>query len=298
MWTSVDHRITYLQSFLCGSTAGVLGRTVTAPLDVLKITCQVKGSRTGMLSVCKQIYAMEGWRGFFRGNLSACVKIFPYYAVQVWSYKKFRWYIQDDLGRLNISGSVSAATLAVLSATVFTYPLDLIKTRLVVQPYGRHKTVYKGTVLYAFCTFVTYEALDTYWWDRRLRPLELVVQSAAVSSLVITFTFPFDLVRKRMQAKSSSLPCNGGVGINFSNARTCVLNTVQSSGIRGLWKGLLPTIVRTGPYHALIFLSYGMCKSACLYRNGYKGGIDPNIEMEELQEAADYDVDFDLQLDD
>lgn len=106
MWTSVDHRITYLQSFLCGSTAGVLGRTVTAPLDVLKITCQVKGSRTGMLSVCKQIYAMEGWRGFFRGNLSACVKIFPYYAVQVWSYKKFRWYIQDDLGRLNISGSV------------------------------------------------------------------------------------------------------------------------------------------------------------------------------------------------
>lgn len=96
MWTSVDHRITYLQSFLCGSTAGVLGRTVTAPLDVLKITRQVKGSRTGMLSVCKQIYAMEGWRGFFRGNLSACVKIFPYYAVQVWSYKKFRWYIQDD----------------------------------------------------------------------------------------------------------------------------------------------------------------------------------------------------------
>lgn len=190
-------------------------------------------------------------------------------------------------------------------------------------------------MLYAFCTFVTYEALDTYWWDRRLRPLELVVQSAAVSSLVITFTFPFDLVRKRMQvlpvctcvysepifmqtciffwfilkachfsgfftlenlfthvviknghlnivkrwprstsinsgffifikgkimfkfmyvrfgrfffqAKSSSLPCNGGVGINFSNARTCVLNTVQSSGIRGLWKGLLPTIVRVG----------------------------------------------------
>lgn len=48
------------------------------------------------------------------------------------------------------------------------------------------------------------------------------------------------------QAKSSSLPCNGGVGINFSNARTCVLNTVQSSGIRGLWKGLLPTIVRVG----------------------------------------------------
>lgn len=41
-----------------------------------------------------------------------------------------------------------------------------------------------------------------------------------------------------------------------------------------------------------------MCKSACLYRNGYKGGIDPNIEMEELQEVADYDVDFDLQLDD
>lgn len=162
MWTSVDHRITYLQSFLCGSTAGVLGRTVTAPLDVLKITCQVKGSRTGMLSVCKQIYAMEGWRGFFRGNLSACVKIFPYYAVQVWSYKKFRWYIQDDLGRLNISGSVSAATLAVLSATVFTYPLDLIKTRLVVQPYGRHKTVYKG-ISHAFLSIIKTEGPRTLY---------------------------------------------------------------------------------------------------------------------------------------
>lgn len=162
MWTSVDHRITYFQSFLCGSTAGVLGRTVTAPLDVLKITCQVKGSRTGIFSVCKQIYAMEGWRGFFRGNLTACVKIFPFYAVQVWSYKKFRWYIQDDLGRLNISGSVSAATLAVMSATVFTYPLDLIKTRLVVQPYGRHKTVYKG-ISNAFLSIIKTEGPRTLY---------------------------------------------------------------------------------------------------------------------------------------
>lgn len=207
MWTSVDHRITYLQSFICGSTAGVLGRTVTAPLDVLKITCQVKGSRTGILSVCKQFYAMEGWRGFFRGNLTACVKIFPYYAVQVWSYKKFRWYIQDDLGRLNISGSVSAATLAVLSATVFTYPLDLIKTRLVAQPYGRHKTVYKG-ISHAFLSIIQTEGPRTLYnglWPTLLGLYHAVLMAMASSSLASSQGFtiyfrPLQVVEKRSRS--------------------------------------------------------------------------------------------------
>ncbi|XP_061189225.1 solute carrier family 25 member 43-like [Saccostrea echinata] len=321
MWTSDDHRITYLQNFLCGSVAGVLSRTITSPLDVLKIVCEVKGSKMGLLSVSKHIYAVDGGRGFFRGNFIACVKIFPYSAVQVWSYRKFRRYISDDLGRLSISGSVSAATLSVLTATTFTYPLDLIKTRLVIQQGAAYKsiahaaftiiktegprTLYNGlwptlwgTILYAFCTFLTYEALDSLWWDRRLRPIELVLQGSAASSLVITVTFPFDLIRKRMQAKSSTLPYNGGVGIPFSNVRTCVINTVAASGVKGLWQGLLPAIIRTGPYHASMYIFYDMCKTACLYRNGYISNIDQNIDLEELQETADYDVDFDIELQD
>ena len=161
MWTSLDHRITHFQSFLCGSIAGVLSRTLTAPLDVVKISCQVKGSQIAMHSVCKQIFELEGFRGFFRGNLTSCVKIFPYYGVQVWSYRKFRWYISDDLGRLNIYGSVSAATLSALSATLFTYPLDVIKTRLVVQPYGNRK-VYES-ISHAFLTIMKTESLRTLY---------------------------------------------------------------------------------------------------------------------------------------
>lgn len=66
-----------------------------------------------------------------------------------------------------------------------------------------------GTVLYAFFTFTTYEALESVWWDRRLRPVELVLQSAAVSAFVITLTFPFDLVRKRMQVYRANQKRNG-----------------------------------------------------------------------------------------
>lgn len=56
-------------------------------------------------------------------------------------------------------------------------------------------------------------------------------------------------------------------------------------------------IFQTGPYHALLFISYDICKTICLYHNGYQHGMDQNIDMEELQETADYDVDFDIQLD-
>lgn len=66
------------------------------------------------------------------------------------------------------------------------------------------------------------------------------------------------------------------------------------------WSSLLLIFFRifqTGPYHALLFISYDVCKTICLYQNGYQHGMDQNIDMEELQETADYDVDFDIQLD-
>ena len=68
-------------SFLAGAIAGLTSRIVTAPFDVVKIRMQLqqepirnagKGGRyTGLLQAFANLYAEEGFRTFYRGNMPA-----------------------------------------------------------------------------------------------------------------------------------------------------------------------------------------------------------------------------------
>lgn len=87
---SRDPRLTSWQSSLCGGLAGLLSRTVTAPLDVVKILAQVGTfhSKHGFLATFRLLYGAEGLRAFWKGNLTACVRLLPYSAVQLSAYHR------------------------------------------------------------------------------------------------------------------------------------------------------------------------------------------------------------------
>lgn len=78
-----------------------------------------------------------------------------------------------------------------------------------------------------------------------------------------TATYPFDLMKKRMQIQGIQIyrrdfgkvfVCNGMIN--------CFVNTIRGEGFRGLFKGLSATLLKAGITSALYFTSYEIaCKS-------------------------------------
>ena len=154
-------------AFLAGGVAGAVSRTVVSPLERLKILFQIQGAgRTEYKMPVGQglmkMWRDEGWKGFMRGNGANCIRIIPYSAVQFSSfnfYKKVGWPWLDSqrrYGRLSchqnranhcakqlagVPPGVPIAPwknlvfggLAGITSVTFTYPLDLVRTRLSVQ---------------------------------------------------------------------------------------------------------------------------------------------------------------------
>ena len=85
-----DERLTLLQSLICGGIAGVLSRTVTSPLEVIKVLAQVGTPelRCGFIKSFKSVYQSEGIKAFWKGNGISCLRLVPYSAIQLAAFHK------------------------------------------------------------------------------------------------------------------------------------------------------------------------------------------------------------------
>ena len=161
---SKDRRMTVYQSFFAGGIAGVTSRTLTSPLDVVKILAQVgtKDSKQGFLKTFTNVYRNEGMMAFWKGNGIACLRLFPYSACQFGTYTQVKLYLSDSQGRLSSLNALIAGSIAGLSATTITYPFDMIKTRLTTQHVDPSKRVYRD-IRHAFRVIYQEEGVLAYY---------------------------------------------------------------------------------------------------------------------------------------
>lgn len=84
-----DDRLTSSQSFLCVGFAGIFSKTVTSPLEVVKILSQVGTfhCKCGFMRSFLLIYQREGVQAFWKGNAVSCLRLFPYSAIHLGTYK-------------------------------------------------------------------------------------------------------------------------------------------------------------------------------------------------------------------
>ncbi|KAF4355192.1 hypothetical protein F8388_012967 [Cannabis sativa] len=133
-----------------GAIAGGISRTVTSPLDVIKIRFQVQlepttswalvrrnlsgpSKYTGMLQATKDIFREEGLPGFWRGNVPALLMVMPYTAIQFTVLHKLKTFASEDHINLSPYLSYVSGALAGCAATVGSYPFDLLRTILASQ---------------------------------------------------------------------------------------------------------------------------------------------------------------------
>ncbi|XP_074650061.1 solute carrier family 25 member 43-like [Tubulanus polymorphus] len=316
-----DHRLYMTQNWASGGIAGVVSRTFTAPLDVVKIQAQVgtENAKQGFIKTFVNIYRNEGLRAFWKGNLTGCLRMFPYSAIQFGTFQKMKLILANDQGRLSPFYAMMAGTVGGVVAVVTIYPTDLVKTRLIVQSEKKSyngivhafqriirqegiAALYKGVTAsvlgvlpFAGASFVAYECLDRTWNKQKwmLTPFEHFINGSVAAAFAYTVSYPCDIVRKKLQAQSKSLPNDGGVDIKFKGMCNCFTQIIRINGVFGLWRGLTATLIRIVPHAGLMFVLYEATKRFFLYSNGFtesfvfdspKPGVDQSFSPSELND--------------
>jgi len=273
-----DERLTLLQSLFCGGIAGVLSRTLTSPLEVVKVLAQVgtPESRFGFIRSFGKIYQSEGLKAFWKGNGISCLRLVPYSAIQLAAFHKLLAVLEDPHmpGNLNGTTGLAAGTGSAIIAGLLVYPADMLKTRLIVQSIKSSKLHYRGIlhgfrkvwkaegflalykgllptflgmIPFAGGSYLAYSLLDNSIANPpgdQLTPVYMFVSGCLAASVAKTLSFPFDTIRKKMQAKSNTLPNQGRVDVKFKGMTSAFVQTVKVNGFTGLWRGLTANLLK------------------------------------------------------
>jgi solute carrier family 25 protein 43 len=319
---TVCYNMIGLQSFLSGGFAGMLARTLTSPLDVVKILNQVgtPEGRGGFLRSFLHIYRAEGLGAFFKGNMIACLRLFPYNAIQFTAYNEIRSHVSPR-NRYAPVDFIAGASAGII-ATVITYPLDMMKTRMTTNHVHKGRAHYKGlldavktiarqegtlalykglwtsmlgVIPYAGGTFMAYGFINSAWGrpPSEVTVGEHFIGGCLAAAFAQTFSYPFDTLRKKIQASSATLPMSMRPDIELTGLWDALRKTVRLHGVVGLYAGTTANLVKIVPYSGAMFAVFEFCKRISLWYNGYsqspteeipKPGVDQTLNPSQLKQ--------------
>ncbi|KAG9103289.1 hypothetical protein FRC06_011481 [Ceratobasidium sp. 370] len=230
--------------FVAGGIAGAASRTVVSPLERLKIILQVQptGPNSAYKGVWPSLVKMwreEGWRGMMAGNGINCLRIVPYSAVQFTTYEKLKkLFTSNGTVPLDTPTRLLAGALAGITSVTTTYPLDLVRSRLSIASASiRVPTPAAATapaVASAGSSGVSTGAVGAVTMSARARNMSTLLQR---QSPIPGHPAPL----------REPVPSMWGMTLKVMR---------EEGGIRGLYRGLIPTAVGVAPYVGINFAAY------------------------------------------
>lgn len=251
----------FFENIAIGGTAGVLSRTLTAPIDLYKLQLQ------NPYMPAKSLYdvvRMEGFRHLWKGNLSNSFRVFPQQAI---NYPVYQWAHTQlpDTNSTTVNTFISGLLGGSL-ATLITYPLETMRSRFGLQVNHSH---YRG-IWHAYKTtpfrqwyqgiginmvgFPIFNAL-CFTWFRVLPPLnhelDHVVRGGTAGILAVIVTYPGDLLRRRMQMQGfdPAVPV-------YSSTKDAIRHILHTQGYRGLYRGFGACSLKIFPALGIQFYCY------------------------------------------
>lgn len=256
-----------LTSLIAGALAGAIAKTTIAPLDRTKINFQIDSKRNysfrGAIRFLIRSVKNEGFFQLWRGNSATMARIIPYAAIQFSSHEQWKHILNPSHKRdLDPVRRYLAGSLAGVTASSITYPLDLARARMAVTNSHMYNNllqvfvkIYKeeglrilykgyiptmlGVIPYAGTSFFTYETLKKYYRDykgQNAEPssLERLCFGAIAGLLGQSSSYPLDIVRRRMQTAGVT-----GTQSTYTSVWKTLIYVYQTEGLkRGLYKGL------------------------------------------------------------
>lgn len=274
------------KAFLCGGIAGGFSRTVTAPLERLKIlymTTYTESKPPGIWIGLKDIYKRYGLTGLFRGNsVSIMMNVLEQglrFSIIDYSKKK----LQDENGELKPKQFLLIGVLTGVLSTLILFPLDVVRIRLLSSEGDKHIVINKFLKIYStsgirgFYSGFTPHLVSvlpagsinvvSYNVLRRLVITESDIENSrlykfmfvggAAALITGTITYPMSLLTSRIIVANRNIS-------NFKE-RIRTFSMIKSifslEGITGFYKGYNASILRLIIGQSVNFGTYEIMKS-------------------------------------
>jgi hypothetical protein len=215
-----------LRNLIAGGIAGMIAKSVVAPIDRIKILYQVSAKEFRVWDVpgvARKIIQEEGIEALWKGNTATLIRVFPYSGIQFMVFDKCKAFYLDRhdehrarnptqvLPNSRGSGlspveSMIAGSIAGVVSVLCTYPLDVTRAQLAVikRKKDAHNIGFVGILGNNYKT--------------------------AVSPYIYIFSCP-----------TSQLDAH----------KTAILTPTK--GIRGIFRGITPTMLGILPYSGIAF---------------------------------------------
>lgn len=259
-----------IKNFLYGGTAGIISRTVTSPFERLKILRQIypdKYKNYNLFQSFRYMRSTEGFKGYFKGNYTNCLRIFPQQAV---NYSIFNFTNDKLSNKLDkkLSYFISGGCAGIISY-LSIYPLETIRSKLSVQTVDiKYKGVidcfkksitrdgisslYRGSLLASIgmipfqgTNFMIYNYLkDNY----KSSPLNSLFFGSISGICSVTVSYPFDTIKRKLQLSGE---CGNP---KYKGIIDCCKCTFNKQGIKGFYRGLIPCYTKIFPANGIYFL--------------------------------------------
>eukprot|EP00547_Thalassionema_nitzschioides_P007845 CAMPEP_0194209920 /NCGR_PEP_ID=MMETSP0156-20130528/7881_1 /TAXON_ID=33649 /ORGANISM="Thalassionema nitzschioides, Strain L26-B" /LENGTH=325 /DNA_ID=CAMNT_0038937179 /DNA_START=152 /DNA_END=1126 /DNA_ORIENTATION=- len=137
--------------FLAGGVAGMIAKSIVAPVDRIKILYQVSSQKFHIFDVPRvagNILKGEGFQALWKGNTATLIRVFPYSGIQFMLFSRLKtWFlnkhaaeneIRKATGRskrewgLSPTESLISGSIAGICSVLATYPLDMARAQLAV----------------------------------------------------------------------------------------------------------------------------------------------------------------------
>ncbi|KAG6552667.1 hypothetical protein Mapa_005614 [Marchantia paleacea] len=271
-----------LSLFFAGAVAGAAAKTVTAPLDRVKLLMQVHGVQAtqagiqkgiGFIEAIMKIGTEEGVKGYWRGNLPQVIRVIPYSAVQLFAYETYKRLLKGDNEELPVLSRLTAGACAGMTSTLVTYPLDVLRLRMTTDTAAKtmgqvalnmmkeegFAAFYKGLgpslfgiapyIALNFCVFdLVKKSLPE---DIKRRPEASFLTALVSATFATTMCYPLDTVRRQLQMK----------GTPFKSVADAIPGIIARDGFVGLYRGFLPNALKNLPNNSIRLTTFDAAKN-------------------------------------
>ncbi|CAM9317919.1 unnamed protein product [Ectocarpus sp. 12 AP-2014] len=281
-----------LMHLVAGGLAGVVESSCCHPLDTVKTRMQLRikgGSTKGPLRTASSIITKEGFLALYKGLSAVMMGIVPKMAVRFTSFETYKEWLgaspTGNKGLVFLAGLGSGVTEAVVVVT----PAEVCKIRMQAQFHSlldpeemaRRKyrnvlqtavvvareegvgALYKGlapTVLRQGCNqavnFTCYQIFKTqlslYTGSEELASWQHMLLGGLSGGIGPCVNNPLDVVKTRLQ-KQVVIP---GQAPKYGGFMSGISLIAKEEGVKALWKGLTPRLMRIMPGQAITFMTY------------------------------------------
>jgi len=272
-----------------------------------------KSISQALITIVKEEGLISLWKGHLTGQLLST----SYIVVQFGSFElltKYAFKVSPQLLHSDQSKTLThfvCGGLAAVMASLVNQPIDVLKTRLITQGEPRmyngladacikilrHEGVrgfYKGVtpslMLVApqsAVTFSVYELMNMSWRKLGIDPdksanhvnaFQSAFNGAVAGVVAKSIVYPMDVVKRRLQIQGfEQARVSFGKVVKFDGVIDCIVKTVTSEGLMGIYKGYLPSMIKSGLSTATIFLCYEQTIKLMRYLKEKEAkNLDPN----------------------